>query len=49
VPAGEPDAEGKVAEGSMNYLVAAQLAEMSVMRQSYSGGGRRSARRRQDK
>ena len=50
VPAGEPDDEGKVPEGSMNYLVAAQLAEMSVVRQSYAGGGaRRSVRRRQDK
>jgi predicted ATP-dependent protease len=49
VPAGEPDAEGKVPEGSINYMVAAQLAEMSVVRQSFSGGGRRSARRRQDK
>jgi predicted ATP-dependent protease len=50
LPAGEPDEEGKVPEGSINYLVAAQLAEMSVVRQSYAGGGgRRSARRRQDK
>ena len=40
VPAGEPNDEGVVPEGSMNYLVAAALAEMSVMRQNFAGAGR---------
>ena len=47
VPAGEPDENGVVPEGSINYMVAAQLAEMSVMRQSYAGAGR--SRRRERK
>ncbi|MDD5179775.1 MAG: AAA family ATPase [Gallionellaceae bacterium] len=36
-PAGEPDAEGRVPQGSVNYLVAAQLVQLSMMRQAYSG------------
>ncbi len=36
-PAGEPDAEGRVPPGSINYLVAAQLIQLSMMRQAYSG------------
>lgn len=40
VPAGEPDEDGVVPEGSINYLVAAALAEMSVMRQNFAGAGR---------
>ena len=47
VPAGEPDDSGLVPEGSINYLVAAALAEMSAMRQSYAGTGR--SRRRERK
>ncbi len=47
VPAGEPDENGVVPEGSINYMVAAQLAEMSVMRQSYASAGR--SRRRERK
>jgi len=34
VPAGEPDAKGRVPEGSVIYRVAAQLVEMSVVRQT---------------
>jgi len=41
VPAGEPDAEGVVPEGSINYLVAAQLAEMSALRQAFAAAGRK--------
>ncbi|MBM3391066.1 MAG: ATP-dependent protease [Betaproteobacteria bacterium] len=41
VPAGEPDAEGLVPEGSINYLVAAQLAEMSALRQAFAATGRK--------
>lgn len=40
VPAGEPNDEGVVPEGSINYLVAAALAEMSVMRQNFGRAGR---------
>jgi predicted ATP-dependent protease len=43
VPAGEPDEQGIVPEGSVNYLVATQLAEMSALRQTFSAAGRRNA------
>ncbi len=36
VPAGFPDAEGNIPEGSINYLVASQIAEMSARRQSFN-------------
>jgi len=39
-PAGEPDAEGRVPENSVNYFVAAQLMQLSLMRQTYAGGER---------
>lgn len=47
-PAGEPDAEGRVPQGSVNYLVAAQLVQLSMMRQAYSGAPqkRRTVRKR---
>ncbi len=46
VPAGEPDAQGLVPEGSINYLVATQLAELSALRRTYAaaagkGGGKK--------
>ena len=41
VPAGEPDAEGFVPADSINGLVAAQLIEMSKLRQSFAAGARR--------
>jgi lon-related putative ATP-dependent protease len=37
VPAGEPDAEGKLPEGSINYLVAVRLFEFSEVRQLFAG------------
>jgi predicted ATP-dependent protease len=40
VPAGLPDEGGVVPEDSINYLVAAQLAEMSLVRQNFASGGR---------
>ncbi len=46
VPAGEPDAEGVVPEGSINYLVAAQLAEMSALRQAFAAAGRKQGGRK---
>lgn len=36
VPAGLPDAEGNVPEGSINYLVASRLAEMSALRKAFA-------------
>lgn len=47
VPAGEPDAQGTVPPGSVNYMVAAQLAELSMMRQEFAAGG--TGRRKQRK
>jgi len=44
VPAGEPNEEGEVPEGTVNFLVATQLADMSALRQAYGAAahGRRS-------
>jgi predicted ATP-dependent protease len=36
VPAGEPDEAGSVPEGSVNYLVATQLVQLSLMRKEYA-------------
>jgi len=41
IPAGEPDEQGTVPEGSVNFLVATQLAEMSALRQAYGNPGKR--------
>ncbi|MGB0129172.1 MAG: Lon-insertion domain-containing protein, partial [Rhodocyclaceae bacterium] len=42
VAAGEPDDQGVVPEGTVNFLVAAQLAEMAMTRRDHGrGGGRR--------
>lgn len=46
VPAGAPDEKGLVGPGTMNYLVAAQLAEMSAMRREFVGGPRPRRRRK---
>ncbi len=46
IAAGEPDDEGLVPEGSINYLVAARLLEMSQVRQSFAGGGKHRRRAR---
>ena len=49
IPAGEPDEQGTVPEGSVNYLVATQLADMSALRQAYGNAGkRRSARNKKE-
>jgi lon-related putative ATP-dependent protease len=47
VQAGEPDAEGNVPEGTVNYLVSAQLLLLSQMRKEYAGrnGARRAGGR----
>lgn len=49
VSAGEPDEQGIVPEGSINYLVAAQLAEMSATRQAFAAGPAHRRRRDKDK
>ncbi|UCE32419.1 MAG: ATP-dependent protease, partial [Burkholderiales bacterium] len=36
VPAGQPDAEGRVPEGTVNYKVAARLEDMSQTRQAFA-------------
>jgi predicted ATP-dependent protease len=41
IAAGEPDDEGVVPEGSINYLVATRMAEMSQARQSFAAGSKR--------
>jgi lon-related putative ATP-dependent protease len=41
IPSGEPDAQGLVPEGSINYLVAAQLAELTALRQAYAAAGKK--------
>ncbi|MBI4997119.1 MAG: AAA family ATPase [Rhodocyclales bacterium] len=40
VPAGEPSTDGEVPEGTVNYLVATQLAELTALRQAYAAAGR---------
>jgi lon-related putative ATP-dependent protease len=40
LPAGEANEEGLVPEGTINYLVAAQLAELSALRQAFATAGR---------
>ncbi len=40
LPAGEANEKGLVPEGTINYLVAAQLAELSVLRQAFAVAGR---------
>ena len=46
VPAGEPDAQGLVPEGTINYMVAAQLAELTARRQAFAAAGRREGARK---
>lgn len=48
LPAGVPDAEGCVPVDSINGMVAAQLAEMSKLRQSFAAGGRRRPRAKKE-
>ena len=46
VPAGEVDADGMVPEGTVNFLVAAELTELSAIRQAFTAPVRRQARNR---
>lgn len=45
IAAGDPDDDGVVPEGSINYLVASRMAEMSQARQSFAAGARRRRRK----
>ncbi|MGB5207987.1 MAG: S16 family serine protease, partial [Azonexus sp.] len=47
--AGEPDDKGEVPEGTINFHIALQLAELAQMRQNLSGPGRRAKRKRKAK
>jgi len=47
--AGEPDEKGEVPEGTINFHIALQLAELAQMRQNLSGPGRRAKRKRKAK
>ena len=44
-PIGEPNAEGLIPEGSINFLVATQLSQMTALGLEF-GGGNRIARHR---
>lgn len=44
MPAGEPDEKGEVAEGTINFHIALQLAELAQMRQNLLRPGRRRTR-----
>ncbi len=46
VPAGVADEQGLVAEGSVNYLVAAELAQLSLLRQDYAASSRKRRKKR---
>jgi hypothetical protein len=41
VPAGEPNEQGLVPEGTINYLVATQLAELTALRQAFAAAGQK--------
>ena len=46
LPAGQRDSRGRMPEGTVNHLVAAKLAQMSLDRQAWSTGQPRRARQR---
>jgi lon-related putative ATP-dependent protease len=46
LPSGEPNEKGEIPQGSLNFLIAMQLAELARMRQSYAGRGGRVRRRK---
>jgi hypothetical protein len=47
--AGEPDEKGEVPEGTINYHIALQLAELAQMRQELLRPAARSSKRRKAK
>lgn len=46
VPAGEANEQGIVPEGTINYLVAMELTQMSLLRQEYAASGRKRRKKR---
>ena len=46
MPAGVANAQGLVPEGTINFLVASELLQMSMLRQEFASGGRRKRRKR---
>lgn len=48
IPAGLPDEQGNLPEGSINWRVAAQLYELSLIRQEFAGAGGRKKRRKEE-
>ncbi|HZV53418.1 MAG TPA: ATP-binding protein [Rhodocyclaceae bacterium] len=44
--AGEPDDKGEIPEGTINFQIAVQLAELAQMRQNYAGPKQRTKRRK---
>ena len=46
VPAGLPDARGHLPEGSINFMVAVQLLQLSMIRQNYAGVEKQRHRRK---
>ena len=46
VAAGVPNEQGVVPEGSINYLVATELAQLSLLRQDYAASGRKKRKKR---
>ncbi|MCZ7653680.1 MAG: hypothetical protein M5R42_04415 [Rhodocyclaceae bacterium] len=49
VPAGEPDAQGMVPQGTINHRVATQPAELSALRQTHAAAGRKRAWREESR
>lgn len=48
IPAGLPDEQGNLPEGSINWRVAAQLYELSLIRQEFAGAAGRKKRRKEE-
>jgi lon-related putative ATP-dependent protease len=46
IPAGMPDPEGNLPPGSINYLVAAELAEMTALRERFNNGKKRKKKKK---
>jgi predicted ATP-dependent protease len=49
VPAGVPNAKGEVPVGTVNFLVAARLAQLSLLRQAWNAGPHKPTRRHESK
>jgi hypothetical protein len=49
IPAGVPNAKGEVPVGTVNFSVAARLAQLSLLRQAWNAGPLKPARRHEAK